>query len=193
MTLDELSVSFTADTSGFAAAVSQVTGLLSSAGSAADALAAHFSAAGSAAGEGLRSGILSRRGAVVSAARAVANAAANALRGALSIHSPSKVTYEAGAYFDQGLLNGIAQSAGRVEKEAAMLGQSAVRALRAPEISQPVQTAFSFSSPAPEAAASLPDLSLTIPLEIDGYRLGVAAIEGINRVTGGTGRVELHL
>ena len=31
------------------------------------------------------------------------------------------------------------------------------------------------------------------PLEIDGYRLGVAAIEGINRVTQGTGRIQLNL
>ena len=193
MTLDELSVAFTADTSGFAAAVSQVVGLLASAGSAADALASRFSSAGASAGDGLRGGILSRRGAVISAARAVADAAASALRSALAIHSPSRVTYEAGAYFDQGLLNGIAQSAGRVEKEAALLGQSAARALHSPQLSQPVQSAFPPPLSAPESAVSAPDISLTIPLEIDGYRLGVAAIEGINRVTGGTGRVELNL
>ncbi|MBQ9263742.1 MAG: hypothetical protein IJ189_05965 [Clostridia bacterium] len=193
MTLDELSVSFTADISGFAAAVAQVSALITAAAGEADGLAAHFAAAGAAAGDGLRSGILSRRGAVVSAAQAVARAAANALRGTLDIHSPSRVTYQVGAFFDQGLLDGMAASASQVEKEASLLGQTAASALSAPDVATPGATwsGFAASSPTPEQTPL--NLSITVPLEIDGYRLGVAAIEGINRVTNGTGRVELAL
>ena len=50
--------------------------------------------------------------------------------------------------------------------------------------------------PLPAAIPAAPadqNISITIPLELDGYRLGVAAIEGINRVTQGSGRVELNL
>ena len=36
-------------------------------------------------------------------------------------------------------------------------------------------------------------VNLTVPLMVDGYQLGVAAIEGINRVSRGTGRVDLTL
>lgn len=191
MTLDELSVSFTADISGFAAAVGRLSALISSAADQADAMAGRFSAAGAAAGDGLANGILARRSAVTAAAKALADAAAGALRGALDIHSPSRVTFQAGVFFDEGLLSGIAGSANRVEREAQLLGLSAAQALRQPAVSQPVSPV----SPAPAAAVDAPlgDMSITIPLEIDGYRLGVAAIEGINRVAGGTGRVALDL
>lgn len=193
MTLDELSVSFTADISGFTAAVGQAGALISAAAGQADALAGSFSAAGASAGDGLAGGILSRRGAVVSAARAVAVAAANALRGALDIHSPSRLTYETGVYFDEGLLRGIAASADRVEKEAQTLGLSAAQALADPALRQPLPAAPFAESQSAAPVSADGALNLTIPLEIDGYRLGVAAIEGINRVTGGTGRVTLNL
>ena len=128
---------------------------------------------------------------MTAAAKALADAAAGALRGALDIHSPSRVTFQAGVFFDEGLLSGIMSSANRVEREAQLLGLSAAQALRQPAVSQPVSPV----SPAPAAAAAAPlgDMSITIPLEIDGYRLGVAAIESINRVAGGTGRVALDL
>ena len=158
----------------------------------ADGLAASFTAAGSSAGDGLRNGILARRGAIISAAQAVAAAAANALRNALIIHSPSRLTYQVGTYFDQGLLNGIADSAGQVEREAELLGRSAAEALRSvPDAALP--EAAPFSAAAPGIDQVLNNLTITVPLEIDGYRLGVAAIESINRVSGGTGRVELAL
>ena len=62
----------------------------------------------------------------------------------------------------------------------------------------PVPPAVPAPAAAARAAASAGEsaetpFSITIPLEIDGYRLGVAAIEGINRVSRGTGRVELNL
>lgn len=194
MTLDEISVRFTADIAPFSAAAAQTAALLSAMGAQASTLSARFHSAGAMAGDGLRSGILSRQGAVVAAARAVANAAANALRGALSIHSPSRITYEVGQLFDEGLLRGIAQSAGQVEKEADLLGRRATAALQ-PVAASPVLPIPSLITAAQSAAPAAPpqEISITIPLEIDGYRLGVAAIEGINQVTRGSGRVELNL
>ena len=194
MSLDELSVRFSADIAPFSAAMAQLSGLLSQAGSQADGLAAQFQAAGANAGEGLRGGLLSQRGAVAAAARALADAASSALRGALQIHSPSRLTYETGRFFDEGLLRGISGGADRVEREAGRLGNRAAAALNAPELNRPVERAAP-ASPAgnPQGEASLPPLSITVPLEIDGYRLGVAAIEGINRVSRGTGKTELLL
>ena len=196
MTLDELSVLFTADVSPLSQAVAQAVQLLSQAGNQADHLAGQFAAAGVQAGQGLQSGLLSQQSRVAAAARALADAASAGLKSALRIHSPSRLTYEVGALFDQGLLDGIAAGADRAAREAADLGSAAASALRGTEIASPL-----FAAPAPAASladtpradSALQSLSLTIPLEIDGYRLGVAAIEGINQVTQGTGRVELAL
>lgn len=194
MTLEELSVRFSADISPFSAAVASLTGVISAANAQVDSMAAHFQAAGSSAGAGLSNGILAQRGAVVAAAQAVAAAAAAALRGALQIHSPSRVTFEAGTLFDEGLLQGIAGSAGRVEKAAGLVGDQAAQALEIPQLAQqlplPVQSAAPLSSAA-QTGESAP-VSITIPLEVDGYQLGVAAIEGINRVANGSGRIELQ-
>ena len=188
MTLEELSVVFSAEIAPFESAVARVTSLLPGVSAAVDALAAHFEAAGLQAAYGLRSGLLSGKSAVTAAAKAVADAAAAALRGALQIHSPSKVTFQAGQYFDAGLLQGIENGVSLVENAAAGLGRNAADAL----ISAPVSP----SAPVGTAARgqeNAENISITIPLEIDGYRLGVAAIEGINRVSRGTGRVELTL
>ena len=195
MTLEEISVLFTADTAPIADAMADLSGLLSALGAQADALAQGFYASGAMAAEGLREGLLSRRFAVSAAARALADAAAFALRDALSIHSPSRLTFQVGAYFDEGLLRGISGSAGQVEKEAAALGRRAAAALEAPDdaLSFAPLSAVSALSPTAAPSQEAQPISITIPLEIDGYRLGVAAIEGINRVTQGTGRVELAL
>ena len=195
MTLEEISIRFTADTAPIAAALQDLTGLLSQAGSQADQLTDVFRLAGAQAAEGLREGLLNRRFGVMEAARALADAAADALRSALSIHSPSRLTFQVGAFFDEGLLRGIAGSAGQVERQAAALGRTAYQAMKVPDLDVP---AFSLPTPlaapvSPSPEAQLPPISLTIPLEIDGYRLGVAAIEGINRVTQGAGRVELTM
>ena len=186
MTLEELSVVFSAETAPFESAVARVAALLPEASAAADVLAARFEAAGAQAALGLQSGLLSGKNAVAAAARTVADAAANALRGALQIHSPSKVTYQAGRFFDEGLLSGIENGLSLVESAAAGLGRSAAEALGGPNVT----AAASSNSMAREQNDSI---SITVPLEIDGYRLGVAAIEGINRVSRGTGRVELAL
>ena len=81
-----------------------------------------------------------------------------------------------------------------VEKAAAMLGEKTAQALEIPDVLG--QGLVPGVHEAPKSATPdqlLSQLSLTIPLEIDGYRLGVAAIEGINRVNSATGRVELSM
>ena len=195
MTLEEISVRFTADIAPITAAAQELTGLLSSLDAQADALAASFYSSGAQAAEGLREGLLSRRYAIAAAAQALASAASDALRNALAIHSPSRLTFEVGTFFDEGLLRGISGSADQVEKEAATLGHRAASAMETPDFALPILPLQTAPAASP-AAASAPDptpISITIPLEIDGYRLGVAAIEGINRVAQGTGRVELTI
>lgn len=43
------------------------------------------------------------------------------------------------------------------------------------------------------AAQAAAPVHVTLPLEIDGYRLGMAVLENINRIMDATGRVELNL
>lgn len=195
MTLEELSVVFSADVAPFAAAASRAEAMMSSLAARVSALADAFYQAGIQAGDGLKEGLLARRSAVEAAARTLAQAAVNALRSVLQIHSPSRVTFDAGIYFDEGLLRGIAGGASRVERQASALGRQTAAALSLPDLSLPFSDlSLSPHSAAGETASHLPtQLSLTVPLEVDGYRLGVAAIEGINLVNRGSGRVELTL
>lgn len=183
MTLEELSVVFSADLAPFTAAANSLGVLLSGMSAQADQLAGRFEWAGYQAGEGLKDGLLSRQDAVISAARQVAQAAAAALQGALQIHSPSRLTYEAGKYFDEGMVQGILDGLGRVEAAAGNLGGQSFQALATP---------IAASSPS-SLDQALSRIAITIPLEIDGYRLGVAAIDGINRVSLGAGRTELMI
>jgi len=228
MTLDEISVVFSADTAPFEEAVSRICALLSDAGSQADALASRFRQAGVRAGQGLADGLLAMKGQVSSAARSLADTASSTLESALDIHSPSRLTYQMGLRFDEGLSLGMTAGRKDAGTAAAALGTDAAAALEgalaAPRslaalLAAPAQSALKaedelraahfLTAPsalpdlapaalqrrqsAPDASAAEAPLSITIPLEIDGYRLGVAAIEGINRVTHGTGRVELNL
>ena len=214
MTLDEISVVFTADTAPFEAAVSAVADLIDGAEARLASLPDSFLQAGVRAGQGLQSGLLSMRGQVAAAAKALANAAADALRGALDIHSPSRVAFALGRQFDAGLTQGISAGEEDAAAAAAGLGGRAAQALggmlSAPEKaadaslrSLAAAAAAAPSLPLPDAPAALAPsvpaeradqpLSLTVPLEIDGYRLGVAVIEGINRVARGSGRIELTL
>lgn len=213
MTLDEISVVFTADTAPFEDAVATVAELISASEALLVPLPGRFFQAGAQAGLGLANGLNSMRGAVTAAARALADAASDALRTALDVHSPSRVTEDLGRQFDLGLIRGISAGDRDVSSAAAALGGSASRSLAgmlsAPEKAADASlrslssSAFSVPSlPLPDApavpAASFPGtedqpLSLTVPLEIDGYRLGVAVIEGINRVARGSGRISLSL
>ncbi|MBQ4639350.1 MAG: hypothetical protein IJB69_02405 [Clostridia bacterium] len=184
MTLEELSVVFSADIGPFADAVSAMEGLVGQAGQIADSLVNEFTQAGYQAAQGLQMGLLSGKGGVSAAAAALAQAASASLRDALQIHSPSRVTREMGQMFDLGFLNGLMEDIPQVERESRALGQRAAAAL---EGAAPVGSAgASWAQPAQP-------VHVTLPLEIDGYRLGLAVIENLNRITQSTGRLELKL
>lgn len=184
MTLEELSVVFSADVGPFADAVGSMQGLVAEAEQIAQSLVGTFTQAGYQAAQGLEMGLLSGKSGVTAAAQALANAATQALKGSLQIHSPSRVTQQMGRMFDLGFLNGLLQEMPRVEQESRSLGMKAAGALEG-------------AAPAGEFAANAqvqsPPVHVTVPLEIDGYRLGLAVIENLNRVTQSTGRVELNL
>ncbi len=185
MTLEELQVRFTADISPLSERLAALGDMLTAAGARADELAASFRSAGVSAGDGLAGGIASRKNAVVAAARALAAAATAALRGALAIHSPSRVTFASGANFTEGFARGVEGGAPNVRRAVEDLSRTASSALA------PLAPVASVQASA--EAPTLDRVSLTVPLYIDGYRLGVAAIDGINRVSRGTGGVELTL
>lgn len=102
------------------------SGVMASAASAARSGASAASSAGRNFTSGLASGILAGRSSVVSAATAVASAAASALRSALSIHSPSRITYGMGRYFDLGFAKGQLDNLREVSSSSIRVAQAAV-------------------------------------------------------------------
>ena len=191
MELDTLSVSFSADISPVTDALGRLSALLPRVTDGLTQLADDCFSAGTQAGQGLADGLLSARGAVAAAAQALAAAASGALRGALQIHSPSRVTYELGTLFDEGLASGIQSGTEQVRREAETLcavtaGAASPDAAAAAPIRAPQ------SSPPQPVRESAP-VNLTVPLEIDGCRLGMIALENINRLAENSGRVELVL
>lgn len=195
MTLEELSVVFTADIAPFVAAVQGVKQMAWEADGILGAMAASFSSAGYQAAAGLRQGLLAGKKGVVEAAAEVAAAAARALKDVLKIQSPSRVTAEAGQMFDAGFLQGLMDRLPQVEQATAALGARAADALQAsvPDGVFPPYHLQERDGALPAAAGAVPPVNLTLPLEIDGYRLGMAVIENLNRITGSTGRVELTI
>lgn len=179
MTLEELSIIYTADVAPAMEMIFALVDTVKSAGDEADRLAGDFESAGNQAGQGLARGILSARDSVMAAARQVATAAAAALRAALDIHSPSKVTEESGAQFGAGLANGILHSTRVVE--TAVRGLTGGFSPASAPVMQNVQ------------GTKQGDIHLTIPIEVDGYQLGVAAINGINQVSRLSGKAELSV
>lgn len=160
-----------------------------------DGGASQARSAGRALSDGFAAGIRDRSGAVNAAVSAMVGSATKKIRAALSIHSPSKVTYAFGEYFGEGFAGGIAGTMASVERAAGGLSGAAADGLRA--------------RPLPEDAASgtggvremvtdavdraLGGVQLTIPLNVDGIKLGEASIRGINAVTRSAGRVLLNI
>ena len=72
---------------------------------------------------GLANGLTAQSGAVASAAAALARIVSATVRGALMIHSPSRVMEGLGEFTGEGFAIGIEESVGRVERAVgAMLG-----------------------------------------------------------------------
>lgn len=186
MTLEELSVVFSADIQPFTQAVQAVQGMVSQAVQIVDGMAADFFQAGLQAANGLRAGLLLGKGGVVQAAAELAAAAAQALRSSLKINSPSRVTRDMGQMFDAGFLQGILDHAPQIEEETCRLSRRAADGLGE-------KSAGSGSASSLFPQDQMPPVHLTLPLEIDGYRLGMAVIENVNRIRQQTGRVELEL
>ena len=180
MTLEELSIIYTADVSGAMDAIRILGDAVQQSGREAEEMETLFSQAGLQAAQGLANGIQSGQSQVMAAARQVAQAASNALRAALEIHSPSKVTQEMGQQFHQGLINGILMGTGAVE--------NAVNTMT-PSFAHLQSGADMLPVPGQEKG----DIHLTIPIELDGYQLGLAAIDSINRVSRLSGKSEITI
>lgn len=86
---------------------------------------------GSFAGSGFVNGIASWASRAASAAASMANAAKNAVRGALNIHSPSRVMAELGYFTAQGFANGITDNTYLANDSAKAMGQAAIDASKA--------------------------------------------------------------
>ena len=191
MTLEELSVRFTADAQPLIQTLNELSALVQSASEQAEALTSAYRVCGENAGNALALGLLSKKNAVVQSARLVANAAKNALKEALDIHSPSRVTMKMGQRFDEGFVKGLAAGRANVQDAAAGIGDLSLDALSLPQMKALSAAPFtqntekSLSDTLNEA---LRRLEITVPLEVDGYRLGVAAIRAMQQVTETTGR-----
>ena len=177
--------------------------------------------AGAALGDGFAAGIRSRKSAAMAAAGAVAAAAAAKMRSVLQIHSPSKVTRGFGEHFGKGFSMGVLDGRSGAERAGGGLARSAAEGLKA-ALGGGLSADFGDLSAAlgsgglAQAArgGALPDagggesldgriraavedalggVTLTVPLNVDGMRLGEASIRGINAVTRSTGRVLLNL
>jgi hypothetical protein len=191
MTLEELSVRFTADAQPLIQTLNELSALVQSASEQAEALTSAYRVCGENAGNALALGLLSKKDTVVRSARLVADAAKNALKEALDIHSPSRVTMKMGQRFDEGFVKGLAAGRANVQDAAAGIGNLSLDALSLPQMK-----ALSAAPFAQNTGKSLSDtlnealrrLEITVPLEVDGYRLGVAAIRAMQQVNEATGR-----
>ena len=165
------------------------------------ALAADFSAgtdrarnAGRQLSSGFAAGIRDRSGAVQSAVSSVVNAAIRKMRTLLDIHSPSRVTEGFGAYFGEGFIQGISATVAGAERAAGDLSQAAASALGNVEIPEAETSGTALDRAAQSAVErALGGVNLTVPLSVDGMKLGEAAIRGINAVTKSTGRMLLDI
>ena len=156
-------------------------------------LAPAATSAGAQLGQGFANGIASKYGAVMAAANRIANAAVSRIRSALSIHSPSKVTYDLGAFFGEGFSQGIAASIASAESSAARLSEAAADRLNPAASADFAEHGGLSESMRAALDAALGGTDLNVTLEVDGMRLGEASIRGINRVTRSAGRVLLEI
>lgn len=135
---------------------------------------------------GFASGVRSGGSVISAAVSSVVNSALSRMRSLLAIHSPSKVTMGFGGYFSEGFAEGIAGSASLAERAADTLSGTALSGL-----TSSLPDAFGAeTSPAGRAAENI---RLTVPLYVDGMKLGEASIRGINAVTKSAGKVLLNI
>lgn len=149
--------------------------------------------AGAALGEGFASGISSKYSAVMQAANRIANAAVSRIRSALSIHSPSKVSFELGNWFGEGFAGGVRATLNQVEQSAAALSVGAQGALVRERVPVAAGDEGLASMVGGAVRTAMGQMNIEIPLYVDAIKLGEASIRGINQVTRNTGRVMLEI
>lgn len=183
--LETLEICFTANLSPVTAQLNGLAGQLRGLSGQTKAAGYQFSA-------GFASGIRSGRSVITSAVSSVVNSAMSRMRSLLAIHSPSKVTQGIGGYFGEGFAKGIAGSAALVSGAAQGLGASALVGLNAASLPEAAsQDVSALVQSAVDRA--LGGVQLTVPLMVDGMKLGEASIRGINAVTKSAGRVLLNI
>lgn len=145
-------------------------------------------------GQGFANGIAGKYGTVMSAVNRIVNAAISRIRSALSIHSPSKVSFELGGFFGEGFADGIYASIRRTEESVNALSAGAQTALSV-QTAEPAQESMAGLAGMMRSAVNdaLDGTNIVIPLHVDGMKLGEASIQGINRVTRSMGRVMLEI
>ena len=117
--------------SGFASGISGQTGSSSSAGSAianaakSGASGISLVSIGTNMAAGMARGIAAGAGSVMGAAKSLAEKASATIKGALDIHSPSRVTHKLGKHTGQGFANGISSKRKTVRKSASQLASEA--------------------------------------------------------------------
>lgn len=140
---------------------------------------------------GFAAGISSKSSAVSSAVRRIVNQATSQMRTLLDIHSPSRVAARFGSYFGEGFALGIQDSVSQVARAASDISAAATGGLSA-VLPGNVRNATPTDINAAVNAA-LGNVNLTIPLNVDGVKLGEASIRGINAVTRSAGRLLLNI
>lgn len=140
---------------------------------------------------GFAEGIGSRGSAVNSAVSRIVNQALSRMRSLLDIHSPSRVAARMGGYFGEGFAEGIQNSMAGVARAAADISAAAAGGLAA-ALPNEVRAAAPMDMNSAVNAA-LGNINLTIPLNVDGMKLGEASIRGINAVTRSAGKLLLNI
>ena len=91
--------------------------------------------------QGLNNGLISMRTTVIRTAQGIGADVKNAVNGSLDIHSPSGVMEESGENTDLGLVKGMRNMAGRIEKTAQGIADKAARGM------SPMRSRYSPDSP----------------------------------------------
>lgn len=151
--------------------------------------------AGASLTQGFADGISSKLSSVISSVSRVVSSAVSKIKNALRINSPSKVTYELGAFFGEGFSGGILSGLHAAQASASALSEGALSGLNPGGAALRLAQEDGGISGMVRGAVNeaLGDTSLVIPLNVDGVKLGEASIRGINRVTRAAGRVLLEI
>ena len=195
--IDELKIIFSADSSALTAGLMQISGELAGMQGVSDAAAGAVQT-----GLGLINGELLNMQGLAGAAAGALGTLAEVFAGSLA--GASGEAYSAGAEAGTAFANGLRAKAGSVSAAAKYLSETAVRSLggsysvgAAAESGGVETSGFSESTMSGNegtaVGAGLRQTEITVPLNVDGVKLGEACIKAIERVASVTGRAHLAL